>query len=97
MPQEESTLEYLARRLQDVKRIKPNPAPVQKEERVDAAKNGATNLATPTMAEIFVGQGAYAEAISAYTELLRQHPQEERYKQRLTEIERLMKLDSSTK
>ncbi len=87
----ESTLEYLAKRLADVKRIKPNP---DATPGITIPKSApSANFVTPTMAEIYAGQGEYKEAINAYNELIRANPDEEKYKNRLEEIERLQKLE----
>jgi tetratricopeptide (TPR) repeat protein len=86
--QTESTLDYLTRRLQNVKRIKPNPALQVETVRVETEHG--VKFVTPTMAEIFVTQGEYREAINAYKELIKQHPSEEHYKRRVAEIEQLL-------
>lgn len=91
----ESTLDYLTRRLQNVKRIKPNPSTQAESVRVENVTS--QNFVTPTMAEIYVGQGEYKEAIKAYSELLKQNPAEEKFKRRVAEIEQLLLVQAKEK
>jgi tetratricopeptide (TPR) repeat protein len=84
----ESTLDYLSRRLQNIKRIKPNPTLQTETARVEVERS--MDFVTSTMAEIYVGQGEYKEAINAYKELIKQYPSEEKYKRRVAEIEQLL-------
>lgn len=84
---EETAFDILTQKLRNVKRIQsdasshtpPPPAP-----------NNVT-FATPTMAEIFVKQGNYAEAIAAYKELAAKKP-DEQYTKRIAELEKLLEL-----
>lgn len=82
---EETAFDILTKKLRNVKRIQsdtsahtpPPPAPSN------------VTFATPTMAEIFVKQGNYAEAIAAYKELAARKP-DEQYTQRIAELEKLL-------
>ncbi len=86
---EESAIEYLAKRLQDVKRIQPKPG--AGEQNATPSDTRSIKFVTSTMAEIYVGQGEYTEAIEAYRELMRQHPEEaDRYERRIAEIGELL-------
>ncbi len=95
---EESAIEFLAKRLQDVKRIQPKVttssdgvAPPIKDDR-------SVKFVTATMAEIYATQGEYTEAISAYRELLRQHPEEHvKYEGRISEIGQLLEMQQREK
>jgi tetratricopeptide (TPR) repeat protein len=100
--EEESNFDYLTRVLQNAKGLKPNPTAAAEKSREGDGRNiadGARNLSfvTPTMAEIYVSQGEYKVAINAYQELLRQHPFEEKYKQRIADIEKLMVVQEKEK
>lgn len=93
---EGSAIEYLAKRLQDVKRIQPKPG-VENQEPMPF-ESRSIKFVTSTMAEIYVGQGEYAEAIEAYRELVRQHPEEaEKYRRRIAEIEELLAMQHRDK
>lgn len=81
---DESTVEYLSKRLQNVKRIQPASEP----EQTFAPEEKNLSFVTPTMAEILASQGKYEAAITAYRELLARHP-DERHTRRLAELERL--------
>lgn len=86
---EESAIEYLAKRLQDVKRIQPKPLSGEPDSTPPDTRS--IKFVTSTMAEIYVGQGEYTEAIEAYRELVRQHPEEaEKYRRRIAEVEELL-------
>ncbi|MBX2991751.1 MAG: tetratricopeptide repeat protein [Bacteroidetes bacterium] len=84
---EETAFDILTKKLRNVKRIQsdassPPPPP--------PTPNNVT-FATSTMAEIFVKQGNYAEAIAAYKELASRTP-DEHYTQRIAELEKLLEL-----
>lgn len=91
LPQEESLIDFLAKRLHVVQRIKPEPAspaspiappPTPLEEQ-------GTTIVTPTMAEIFANQGAYADALKAYRALAALHPDDPKFDARIRELEQL--------
>ena len=93
---EESTIEYLARRLQDAKRINPNSSTIP--DSLPLGNERSAKIVTPTVAEIYVTQGQYSEAINAYRELAKQHPEERsRYTKRIDELEQLMTLQRKEK
>ncbi len=85
---EESAIEYLAKRLQDVKRMKPETSSASEPDAVEPGNE--LRFVTVTMAEIYASQGAYREGIKAYREILDQRPEEkERYEKRIRELEEL--------
>lgn len=85
-PQEESLIDFLAKRLHVVQRIRPerasSPPPAPPEEQ-------GTTIVTRTMAEIFASQGAYADALKAYRALAALHPGEQKFDERIRELEQL--------
>lgn len=89
----ESTVEFLLKRLQEAKRITPQPSADRNVvEESTPAKTGASKIVTATLAEIYANQGEYKEAIEAYNKLLEQRPLEaERYQQRIAELENLLR------
>jgi tetratricopeptide (TPR) repeat protein len=61
--------------------------PVYEEEQRSPLGN---EIVTPTLAEIYVAQGAYREAIRTYTQLVDRRPGEkERFEQRIRELEEI--------
>ncbi len=85
---EESAIEYLAKRLQDVKRMQPNMSSGSEPEPLQSGTE--QRFVTVTMAEIYASQGAYTESIKAYQEILKQRPEEkERCEKRIRELEEL--------
>jgi hypothetical protein len=59
----------------------PLPAPVP-------AAPAPEPLLSPTLAELYFGQGAFDQAIQAYEQLMLREPANERYRARLAEIRR---------
>ena len=58
----------------------------------EADPGGATGFVTPTLAEIYVKQGWFDDAIKAYRALATNKPAEsEKYQQRIAEIEEMKK------
>jgi len=49
------------------------------------------NLPTPTLAEIYYKQGALEEAINMYKQVVKDFPDDEKYKNRLKELKAIMK------
>ncbi|MBI5472025.1 MAG: tetratricopeptide repeat protein [Ignavibacteriae bacterium] len=95
---EETAIEYLAKRLQDVKRIQPKTAGPAEGVPPPIKDDRSIKFVTATMAEIYATQGEFAEAIAAYRELLRQHPDEqEKHASRIAEIERLLEIQQREK
>lgn len=85
---EESAIEYLAKRLQDVKRMQPNTSSTFEPDRMQPGSE--QRFITVTMAEIYASQGVFNESIKAYQEILKQHPEEkERFEKRIRELEEL--------
>jgi tetratricopeptide (TPR) repeat protein len=93
LPREESAIAYLAKKLQDVKRIQPKVQADSGDETRNATQPDyrSLNFVTVTMAEIYATQGEYAEALAAYRELIKKHPElSEAYGRRAGEIEQLL-------
>jgi tetratricopeptide (TPR) repeat protein len=95
---EESAFDVLARRLQDVKRIKPDPSVTSEATTIPLGNERSQRFVTVTVADIYAEQGEYAEAINAYKALMIQHPEErEKYSKRLVELEHLRALQHKEK
>lgn len=85
---EESAIEYLAKRLQDAKRMQPNASPTSEPDPVQPGSE--QRFVTVTIAEIYASQGAFNESINAYQEILKRYPEEkERFEKRIRELEEL--------
>jgi tetratricopeptide (TPR) repeat protein len=84
--EEETTVEYLSKRLQHVKRTQPLPDGTPPPSDSEGEKH--FGFATSTMAEILAQQGKYTEAIAAYTELNVRQP-DDHYTKRLAELREL--------
>jgi Tfp pilus assembly protein PilF len=86
--EKESTAEFLLRQLQESRKLSPVA-----EKTTSAAGEGAAvspSIVTATLAEIYVNQGEYKEAIEAYKTLMDQRPGEtERFAKRIAELEEL--------
>lgn len=96
---EESAIEYLAKRLQDVKRINPQKQVASEQSSaIPAGGVRSLKIVTATMAEILAGQGEYVEAINAYKELQKEHPdEEEKYLKRIGELQQLRAIQQKEK
>ena len=97
---EESAIEYLAKRLQDVKRIQPKMTEGEEgsSSRTSPPDYKSMKFVTVTIAEIYAGQEEYAEAIAAYHEIVRQHPEQAAlYAKRISEIQQLLDIQQSEK
>lgn len=95
--EKESTVDFLLKRLQNVRRDaqKPEPEERRHEESTAPPPSGA-KIVTATLAEIYANQGEYKEAIEAYRKLLRQRPVDaERYTKRIAQLEELSKLQQT--
>ena len=93
-PEKESTVDFLLKRLQDVKRDMPKPSGDDRvqEEKPTPSSSGA-KIVTATLAEIYANQGEYREAIEAYRKMLGQRPADsERYAKRIAQLEELARL-----
>ncbi len=81
-------IEHLAKRLQDVTRLQPVPPP-NSTMNSELTENHH-GFVTETMAEIYASQGTYGESIRAYREILKRHPEKkERFEKRIRELEQL--------
>jgi tetratricopeptide (TPR) repeat protein len=94
VPESESTVDFLLKRLQQVKKEIPTPVVERQgsaEHPKEATGSGTqSKIVTATLAEIYATQGEYREAIEAYKKLLNQKPLEaERYTKRIQELEQL--------
>jgi len=95
--EKESTVDFLLKRLQDVKRDPPKLVPGDRshEEQLPPSPSGA-KIVTATLAEIYANQGEYREAIEAYKRLLSQRPVDsERYAKRIAQLEELARLQQT--
>ena len=94
-------MEALAERLRDVSRIaSPEQSQTGSEELQEQEtppQSGASPLlVSVTLAEIYVQQGQFQEAIHAYRALIERHPEEEeKYTRRIAEIEELLRKEDS--
>jgi predicted Zn-dependent protease len=86
--EKESTVEFLLRQLQESRKIPPLA-----EKTPPATGDGTAvsrSIVTATLAEIYVNQGEYKEAIEAYKTLMDQRPGEsKRFEKRIAELEEL--------
>lgn len=92
--EKESTVDFLLKRLQDVKRSARSPEPEdRRQEEAQPAPAAGPKIVTATLAEIYANQGEYKEAIEAYRKLLSQRPVDaERYAKRIVQLEELSKV-----
>lgn len=90
--EKETTIDFLLKRLKDVKKITPKPAEAETAPLdLSTADGGGVKIVTATLAEIFVSQGEYTEAIDAYRTLIEQQPRNaERFEKRIVEITALV-------
>lgn len=94
-------MEALAERLRDVSRIaSPEQSQTGSEELQEPEappQSGASPLlVSVTLAEIYVQQGQFQEAIHAYRALIERHPEEEeKHTRRIAEIEELLRKEDS--
>jgi tetratricopeptide (TPR) repeat protein len=87
-------IEELAEKLKTPKKITPVINFAEKESRPASVSDtpSSTGFVTPTLAEIYVKQGWYDDAIKAYRALATSKPAEqEKYLQRIAEIEEMKK------
>ncbi len=91
-PAHDATVEFLAERLQTVEPIHPEPpAPAAREEQ-EPTESTTPSIVSPTIAEIFMQQGEYGEALRTYRKVVSQHPEEyEKYAARMEEIEEMIR------
>jgi tetratricopeptide (TPR) repeat protein len=94
----ESGIEFMLRQLQSAKQRGINRSTdidaAWSDDRGETDAEGKTKdapIVTATLAEIYVQQGEYKEAVAAYRLLIEQRPDEAgRYRERLTAVERLL-------
>jgi tetratricopeptide (TPR) repeat protein len=85
---EESSVDFLIKQLQEVRRSTPQSPGEQAEEAEVADGEAAAKIVTETLAEIYASQNEFEEAIKAYRKLLELRPEEAaRYEKRLAELE----------
>ena len=84
---EEDSVEFLMRRLDDVRRgssEEDQPPP----DDADRASGTGSQIVTPTLAEIYAAQGEFEEAARLYRTLIMQRPMDrEKYEARIRELE----------
>lgn len=91
---------YLAHRPDDLEAVRfleplrPAPEPQVAAPLLEPAEEpeplSLPDIATPTLAEVYFGQGQIQEAIATYEKFLAQNPQAERFRQRLEEIQAMV-------
>jgi tetratricopeptide (TPR) repeat protein len=91
---QESSVEFLIKQLQEVRRSTPQDQGDQaKDVSVDDG-GSAAKIVTETLAEIYASQNEYGEAIKAYRKLLELRPEEsDRYQKRLAELEDRLRME----
>lgn len=79
----------------DTARMEP-PPPGAPPPPIDVTPETATgdDIDTPTMAELYASQGHFDKAILVYRNLLSRNPDETSYRERIEELEMLMKATS---
>ncbi|MGD9076851.1 MAG: hypothetical protein PVJ69_16655, partial [Desulfobacteraceae bacterium] len=86
-PEEEAQAEEPQPPIEDI------PAEVQEQQIVEeapAAEEEETEIATPTLAEIYFEQGQIEEAIDTYVTILAQDPEDESSRRRLEELKTMI-------
>lgn len=82
----EDSVEFLMRRLNDVRRGAPGEDQPLPDETEHVSGTGF-QIVTPTLAEIYAAQGEYEEAVRLYRTLIAQRPAErEKYEARIREL-----------
>jgi tetratricopeptide (TPR) repeat protein len=83
--------------LENLQRVATPPAPAPLTEAGPEAESmpgpdapSAPGIATPTLAEVYFGQGQFQEAAATYERYLSRNPQAERCRQRLEEIQAMI-------
>jgi tetratricopeptide (TPR) repeat protein len=96
VPEEESGIDFLLKQLQAAKSGGRPSVPEESLADLKDAGEGSGKIVTATLAEIYVAQKEYGEAIAAYRALIEQRPGDaERYRERLAEIELLARSQGS--
>jgi protein tyrosine/serine phosphatase len=93
-PPNEGRIEEIAEKLKTQKKITPVINFAEKAPRPASESDtpASTGFVTPTLAEIYVKQGWYDDAIKAYRTLAANKPAErQRFDQRIAEIEEMKK------
>jgi tetratricopeptide (TPR) repeat protein len=68
----------------------PGQPPAVAQREAAGEEEGAPEIVTVTLAEIYAAQGQFGEAIEAYRKLMERRPEEaERFRRRITELEDL--------
>ena len=90
--EEESGIDFLLKQLQAAKSGGRSSASEELLADLKDAGEGSGKIVTATLAEIYVAQKEYGEAIAAYRALIEQRPGDaDRYRERLAEIELLVR------
>lgn len=88
-------IDELAQRLQAAGGIKPELPTAEHAEAADEGDVAEPSIISPTVAEIFMQQGEYSEALRTYRKIVSQHPEEYvKHAARMEEIEALMRKQS---
>jgi cytochrome c-type biogenesis protein CcmH/NrfG len=84
----ESTVDYLLKQLEEVRRAKPSVSPPVEGSDAPVDEPQSARIITVTLAEIYATQGQIAEAIAAYRKLMELRPAEQsHYAARIEELE----------
>ena len=91
-PRAEENMDTLVERLQTAGPVQPDPQQLSEEgEKVEPPPT-EPGIVSATVAEIFVQQGEYGEALRTYRKIIRQHPEYfEKYSGRIDEIEEMIR------
>jgi tetratricopeptide (TPR) repeat protein len=86
------SMDELVEKLQSAGPVRPDPQQPPAEPGPETPAEGEPVIASPTVAEIFVQQGEYGEALRTYRKMLREHPEDfEKYGARIDEIEEMIR------
>ncbi len=91
-PAPDATVASLAERLQSAPPIHSLPPEPAAREVPEPTESTTPSIVSPTIAEIFMQQGEYGEALRTYRKVVSQHPEEyEKYAARMEEIEEMIR------
>jgi predicted Zn-dependent protease len=91
---QESSVDFLIKQLQEVRKITPQNQEEQAKDVSVGDGDAAAKIVTETLAEIYASQNEYGEAIKAYQKLVKLRPEEsDRYQKRLAELEERLRVE----
>ncbi len=68
----------------------PEPIHEMEEEKAAIEKEDFPEIATPTLAEVYVNQGQILEALHIYEKIIEDHPEDDASRQRILELKAMM-------